>query len=207
MADTLKERLQSDLKDAMRSGDTFRRDTVRLLISEVKKKEIDLRHQLEREEELQLLQTQAKQRRESIEQFQAGGRDDLAAKDLGTGDREGEAQVHVAQGEVGGVPQRRTAHQRESQRSEGGGVVARADGDAGDLRRRNEQVPHDAELLTGGDLPLVVAQIPRGQPGPAKQHLIGDPGRATGLHEQRRTGHVTGKVPRRGDGPFEATLP
>jgi uncharacterized protein YqeY len=83
MADTLKERLQSDLKDAMRSGDTFRRDTVRLLISEVKRKEIDARHELQHAEELQLLQTQAKQRKESIDQFQSAGRDDLVAKEQG----------------------------------------------------------------------------------------------------------------------------
>jgi uncharacterized protein YqeY len=83
MAESLKERLQSDLKDAMRSGDTARRDTVRLLISELKKKEIDLRHDLHAAEELQLLQSQAKQRRESIEQFRAGGREDLIAKEQG----------------------------------------------------------------------------------------------------------------------------
>ena len=83
MAETLKERLQADLKDAMRSGDTFRRDTVRLLISEVKKKEIDVRHDLQHAEEVQLLQTQAKQRKESIDQFQSAGRDDLVAKEQG----------------------------------------------------------------------------------------------------------------------------
>lgn len=81
MAEALKERLQSDLKDAMRSGDTARRDTIRLLISEVKKKEIDLRHDLHYAEELQLLQSQAKQRKESIEQFTSGGREDLVAKE------------------------------------------------------------------------------------------------------------------------------
>lgn len=83
MAETLKERLQADLKDAMRSGDTTRRDTIRLLISEVKKKEIDVRHDLQHAEELQLLQTQAKQRKESIDQFQSAGRDDLVAKEQG----------------------------------------------------------------------------------------------------------------------------
>jgi uncharacterized protein YqeY len=81
MAESLKERLQSDLKTAMKSGDTARRNTVRLLISEVKNKEIDLRHELQYAEELQLLQQQAKQRKESIEQFQAAGRDDLVAKE------------------------------------------------------------------------------------------------------------------------------
>ena len=80
---TLKDRLQDDLKVAMRSRETERRDTVRLLISEVKRKEIDLKHELNTAEEIQLLQSQAKQRRDSIEQFRAGGRDDLAAKEEG----------------------------------------------------------------------------------------------------------------------------
>jgi uncharacterized protein YqeY len=83
MAESLKERLQGDLKVAMKSGDTARRDTIRLLISEVKKKEIDVRRDLAFAEELQLLQTQAKQRRDSIEQFAAGGREDLVAKEQG----------------------------------------------------------------------------------------------------------------------------
>lgn len=78
---SLKERLQADLKTAMREKDTDRRDTIRLLISEVKKKEIDQKHELHVSEELQLLQSQAKQRKDSIEQFQEGGRDDLVARE------------------------------------------------------------------------------------------------------------------------------
>lgn len=81
MAEALKTRLQNDLKAAMKSGDTSRRDTIRLLISEVKKKEIEVRHELQHAEELQLLQQQAKQRKESIEQFQSAGRDDLVGKE------------------------------------------------------------------------------------------------------------------------------
>lgn len=79
---SLKERLQADLKTAMREKDTERRDTVRLLISEVKKKEIDQKHELHASEEIQLLQSQAKQRKDSIEQFQGGGREDLVAKEM-----------------------------------------------------------------------------------------------------------------------------
>jgi len=80
---SLKERLQDDLKAAMRAKEVDRRDTVRLLISEVKKKEIDLKRELEPADEIQLLQGQAKQRRDSIEQFRAGGREDLVAKEEG----------------------------------------------------------------------------------------------------------------------------
>lgn len=81
MAESLKERLQADLKTAMREKDTARRDAIRLLISEVKKKEIDVKHELHASEELQLLQSQAKQRRDSIEQFREGGREDLVEKE------------------------------------------------------------------------------------------------------------------------------
>lgn len=78
---SLKERLTAEMKAAMREKDVARRDTVRYLISEVKSREIDLKRELTEDEEIKLLQTQAKQRAESIEQFRAGGREDLVAKD------------------------------------------------------------------------------------------------------------------------------
>jgi uncharacterized protein len=78
---TLKERLTADMKTAMREKDAPRRDTVRYLISEVKSREIDLKRDLTGDEEIKLLQTQAKQRADSIEQFRAGGRQDLVEKD------------------------------------------------------------------------------------------------------------------------------
>lgn len=77
----LKERLTADMKTAMREKDVAKRDTVRFLISELKSREIDLQRDLTAEEEIRLLQTQAKQRVDSIEQFRAGGREDLVAKD------------------------------------------------------------------------------------------------------------------------------
>lgn len=81
MADSLKTRLQADLKIAMKEKDPPRRDAIRLIISELKSKEIDLQRELSGEEEIRLLQTQAKQRHDAIEQFRAGGREDLVAKD------------------------------------------------------------------------------------------------------------------------------
>jgi uncharacterized protein len=78
---SLKERLTADMKAAMRDKDVARRDTVRYLLSEVKSREIDLKRDLTEDEEIKLLQTQAKQRADSIEQFRAGGREDLVAKD------------------------------------------------------------------------------------------------------------------------------
>lgn len=81
MAESLKERLQADLKTSMREKDVARRDAVRLLISEVKRKEIDVKRDLHASEEIQLLQSQAKQRNDAIEQFRQGDRDDLVAKE------------------------------------------------------------------------------------------------------------------------------
>ena len=81
MAEPLKTRLQNDLKVAMKEKDAPRRDAIRFLISEVKSKEIELRRDLHASEEIQLLQSQAKQRKDAIEQFRAGGRQDLVAKE------------------------------------------------------------------------------------------------------------------------------
>lgn len=78
---TLRERLSDDLKQAMRDRDVDLRDTIRFLLSAVKNVEIDKREPLTEEEELTVLRSQAKQRRDAIEQFRAGGRDDLAAKE------------------------------------------------------------------------------------------------------------------------------
>lgn len=81
MTDSLKAQLQNDLKAAMKQKDAPRRDTIRLLMSEVKSREIDAQRELTAEDEVRLLQTQAKQRHDSIEQFRAGRREDLVAKE------------------------------------------------------------------------------------------------------------------------------
>jgi uncharacterized protein YqeY len=81
MATSLHEQLSEDLKAAMRSGDTTARDTIRFTIAAVKNAEIEKGGQLSPEEELALLQRQAKRRQEAIEQFQAGGRADLVERE------------------------------------------------------------------------------------------------------------------------------
>jgi uncharacterized protein YqeY len=70
-------RLQNDLKDAMRSSDTTRRDVVRFLRSEIHNVEIERGHSLSDEEIVGVVQRQIKQRHDSIEQFERGGRQDL----------------------------------------------------------------------------------------------------------------------------------
>jgi uncharacterized protein len=71
------ERLMTDLGTAMRTKDTGRRDVLRYLRSEVKNAEIEKGRELTDEEVLGVIQRQIKQRRESIEQFQKGNRQDL----------------------------------------------------------------------------------------------------------------------------------
>ncbi len=77
----LKEQLQSDVKDAMRSGDKLRRDTLRLVLSSLHNAEIEARDELDDDGVLKVLTKEAKQRRESIEEFRKGGREEKAAEE------------------------------------------------------------------------------------------------------------------------------
>lgn len=78
---TLRERLSNDLKQAMRDREGDLRDTIRLILSAVKNAEIDKRSSLTPQEEIAVLRSQAKQRQDSIEQYRAAGRDDLANRE------------------------------------------------------------------------------------------------------------------------------
>jgi uncharacterized protein len=77
----LMEQIQKDLVDAMRAKDELRLSVLRMVKSALKNKEIEKIRPLEDAEALQLLQTLAKQRRESVEMFAKGGRTDLAEKE------------------------------------------------------------------------------------------------------------------------------
>ncbi len=74
---SLKEQLRLDTADAMRSGDNEKRDTLRFLLAAIKQVEIDQKKELSDEEVLAVLNKQAKQRRESIADYEAAGREDL----------------------------------------------------------------------------------------------------------------------------------
>jgi len=78
---SLKDRIQEDMKTAMRSGDKDRLGTIRLIMAAVKQREVDERITLDDAQLLGVLEKMGKQRRESIAQFQAGGRADLVAKE------------------------------------------------------------------------------------------------------------------------------
>jgi len=74
----LKDQISNDLKDAMRAGDAKKRDAIRLLTAEMKRKEVDERKTLADADVVAIIDKMIKQRRDSIEQFEKGGRQDLA---------------------------------------------------------------------------------------------------------------------------------
>jgi uncharacterized protein YqeY len=76
-----KTRIQDDMKAAMRARDADRLGTIRMLLAAVKQKEIDERVELDDAAVIAIIDKMIKQRRDSIKQFEAGGRDDLAAKE------------------------------------------------------------------------------------------------------------------------------
>jgi len=77
----ISEQVQTDMVAAMRSRDELRLSTLRMVKSALKNKEIDKRSPLDEKEAQQVLGTLIKQRRDSIEQFQKGGRQELAEKE------------------------------------------------------------------------------------------------------------------------------
>jgi len=76
---TLKGQIQDDMKTALKAGEKDRLKTVRLILASIKQIEIDQRVELDDAAVLGVLNKMVKQRRDSVNQFQAGGRDDLAA--------------------------------------------------------------------------------------------------------------------------------
>jgi uncharacterized protein YqeY len=78
---SLKSRINDDVKAAMRAGDAGRRDALRLLLAAVKQREVDERRELTDADVVSVIDRMTKQRRESIAQFEKGGRQDLAQKE------------------------------------------------------------------------------------------------------------------------------
>ena len=78
---TLKERITDDMKAAMRSGEKERLGVIRMITSAIKQREVDERITLEDAQVLSVLEKMIKQRKESVEQFKAGNRQDLVDKE------------------------------------------------------------------------------------------------------------------------------
>ena len=75
---TLKERLMSDFKDAMKAKDTVKKETINLARAAIKQIEIDERRDLSDEEVVGILAKQVKMRKDALADFEKGGRTDLA---------------------------------------------------------------------------------------------------------------------------------
>lgn len=82
-ADTsaLKAQITGDMKNAMRSGDKNKLGTIRLILAAIKQVEVDTRTEMDDQQVITLLDKMQKQRRESISQYEAANRADLADKE------------------------------------------------------------------------------------------------------------------------------
>lgn len=78
---TLKERIQDDMKAAMRAGEKERLGTIRMILAGVKQREVDERIQLDDAQVMSVLEKMIKSRKESLVHFESGGRADLVAKE------------------------------------------------------------------------------------------------------------------------------
>jgi uncharacterized protein len=78
---SLKARIQEDVKTAMRAHERERLAALRLVTAGIKQKEVDERIELNDEQVLAVLDKMVKQRRESLEQYEQAGRDDLVARE------------------------------------------------------------------------------------------------------------------------------
>lgn len=77
----LREKIDADIKDALKSGAKDKVSALRMLSAALKNKEIDKRRPLTDEEVIETIRTLIKQRKDSIEQFTKGGRQDLVDKE------------------------------------------------------------------------------------------------------------------------------
>ncbi len=89
MADSLKDQITADMKDAMRAKDKDTLGTIRLIQAAIKQREVDERIELDDSQVLAVLDKMVKQRRDSINQYRDAGREELAAKE--------EAEISVIQ--------------------------------------------------------------------------------------------------------------
>lgn len=78
---SLIEEIKEEIEDAMREGDTVRRDTLRLIVASLQGAEKELQRPLSEDEELQVLQRERKKRVEAAEAFRSGGREEQAEQE------------------------------------------------------------------------------------------------------------------------------
>lgn len=78
---TLLEQITAEMQQAMKTHDTVRRDTLRMVLTAAKNREKEIGHVPDDAEMLAVIQREAKQHRDSIEEFRRGGRPDLVEKE------------------------------------------------------------------------------------------------------------------------------
>lgn len=74
---SLKERLAADLKEAMKNKDQLRKNVITLIRSDIKQIEVDKRVELEEQDIIEIISRQLKQRKDALDEFHKGGRQDL----------------------------------------------------------------------------------------------------------------------------------
>ncbi len=78
---SIKMRLQENMKQAMKEKDALRLDVIRMVLAAIKQKEVDERIEVDEVQSLSLIEKQIKQSKESLEMFKSGGREDLVQKE------------------------------------------------------------------------------------------------------------------------------
>jgi uncharacterized protein YqeY len=79
---SLKDQINTDIKEAMKAKENAKRDALRLLSSAFKQIEVDERKELTDDDVIKIIQKQIKQKNDSITQYQSAGRDDLIEKEM-----------------------------------------------------------------------------------------------------------------------------
>lgn len=141
---TLKDRIQEDMKSAMRARDSERLGAIRLLLAAIKQREVDERIVLDDNAVIAIIDRLVKQRKDSIAAFTQGSRPDLAAKE--------EAERFVLEAYL---PQRMSAQEIQSSVT----TLVNALGAAGPADMGRVMAAAKEKLGSGADMALVSAAV------------------------------------------------
>ena len=126
---SLKQNVNDQVKQAMKSGDKDRLKVLRMLTAAIKQREVDERVELGDDEVLAVIEKMVKQRRESIEQYRAGGREELAEIEQAEIDVLGDFLPEpLSEGEIDALIDQAIADTGASQMSDMGQVMGRLKG-------------------------------------------------------------------------------
>ena len=130
----IKDRIREDMKAAMRSHEAARLSTIRLLLAAIKQREVDERIEADDAVVMQVIAKMVKQRRDSVQQYRAGGREDLASKEQAEIDvLEAYLPAQMSEEEIGRIIDEAVAESGAS------GMAAMGKVTSGQSRRREEE--------------------------------------------------------------------